>query len=143
MPESTVTLHRGFCTNQGTTGVLTTPGFTCFTLELPWRGNHPNISCIPAGRYVCRLAESPRFGRVFHVCDVPDRTHILIHPGNFAGDVTLDYRSDVAGCILLGRRLGYLYGQRAVIVSRTTVRRFMGFMEGQGLSTFTLDITED
>jgi len=39
--------------DQGTEGILTVPelGFACFTLELPWRGNRPNVSCIPPGTY--------------------------------------------------------------------------------------------
>lgn len=105
-------------------------GFACFSLELPWRGNAPCVSCIPCGAYTCVVAQSPRFGRVYHIQAVPDRTHILLHSGNLAGDVSLGLRTHVEGCILLGSRRGTLAGQRAVLVSRATVRRFMAATSG-------------
>jgi len=127
MPDRTVILRRSVSTDQGTEGELCVPelGVQCYTLELPWRDNAPNISCIPCGEYDCEIVNSPRFHRVYHVRDVPGRSHVLIHSGNFAGDTSKGLRSDVAGCILLGSRLGYLYDQRAILVSRTTVRRVM------------------
>lgn len=128
MTELTAILRRSVSTDQGTEGELTIPdlGWRCFTLELPWRDNAPGISCIPCGEYDCGIVDSPKFHRVYHVRAVPGRSHVLIHPGNFAGDTSKGLRSDVAGCILLGSKLGVLCDQRAVLVSRATVRRFMG-----------------
>jgi hypothetical protein len=137
-----ITLPRTNFTEAGTEGVFCAPGFACFSLELPWRNNLPNISCIPVGEYQCGIVNSPRFGRVFQVFDVPDRTHVLLHRGNFAGDTAQGLRSDVAGCVLLGRRLGFLHGQRAILTSRITVRRFMAAMDEQGITNFTLKIRE-
>lgn len=65
-------------------------------LEPPWRNNKTDLSCIPAGKYLCRIQLSPRYGRVYHVLDVPERTHILLHAGNFP--------SDTKGCLLIGRQ---------------------------------------
>lgn len=65
-----------------------------FTLENPWLANQPNISCIPAGDYVCRRVISPKYGETFEVTDVDGRTHILFHWGN--------YPSNTQGCILVG-----------------------------------------
>ena len=68
--------------------------FECKTLELPWKDNKKEISCIPAGTYQVRKHNSPTFGRCFKVHDVPGRSEILIHKGNF--------NRDTHGCILVG-----------------------------------------
>jgi len=47
------------------------------TLELDDLENRPNISCIPAGEYICKRVNSPKFGDTFEVANVPGRTHIL------------------------------------------------------------------
>jgi len=64
------------------------------TLELPDLGNQKNISCIPEGEYEVHKIYSPKFGKCFHVQDVPGRSEILIHKGN--------YNKDTRGCILVG-----------------------------------------
>lgn len=112
-------------------------GFSCFTLELPWRDNRPNISCIPSGVYSSVVRQSPRFGQVYHVQNVPQRSFILMHRGNVAGDTSRGFRSNVEGCILLGAKRGVLYSQRAVLASRMTVRRFMKALDGR---PFTLQL---
>ena len=68
--------------------------FECRTLELPARNNSRNISSIPAGEYLAKKVQSPTYGHVFEVLNVPGRSHILIHAGNFY--------SDTQGCILVG-----------------------------------------
>ncbi len=65
-----------------------------YTLELPDLGNQQNISCIPEGEYEVHRIYSPRFGKCFHIQDVPGRSEILIHKGN--------YNKDTHGCILVG-----------------------------------------
>lgn len=139
--ESTVQLLRIRRNDQGTIGILSTPyGFSCYTLELPWRYNQKNISCIPAGEYITKIRFSPKYGKVYHVQDVPNRTFILIHSGNWAGDVDKGYRTHVNGCIILGAQRGLLDGQIAVLNSRITVRRFMSHMND---NDFTLNIIEN
>lgn len=129
--------------DQGTEGVLSLPcvGFACFSLELPWRDNRVDISCIPAGTYRGGPVHSPRFGRVYGLHEVPGRTHILLHAGNLAGDVALGLESDVAGCILLGARRGILHGQRAVLASRRTVSRFQAALGGRPILLKITDAT--
>lgn len=82
----------------------------CKTLELPWRDNQKGISCIPAGEYKLSPYPSSRFGEVYIVNDVPNRTGILIHTGNTA--------DDIQGCILVGDSYGKLNGKKAVLNSR-------------------------
>lgn len=138
--EYTVNLLRIRRNDQGTTGILTTPfGFQCYTLELPWRNNQKNISCIPPGEYVTKFKTSPKYGKVYHVQDVPNRTFILIHSGNWAGDVKKGYRTHVNGCILLGLKKGLLDGQVAVLNSRLAVSRFVRHMKNVD---FILNIIE-
>jgi len=55
----------------------------CVTLELPWRNNQQEVSCVPPGRYQVVIAPSVRFQRLMpRVLDVPGRSGILFHPGN-------------------------------------------------------------
>lgn len=65
------------------------------TLELPWLGNEPFVSCIPEGTYRYEVRVSPRLGRdVVWILDVEGRSLIQIHPGNFT--------YQIEGCILPG-----------------------------------------
>lgn len=67
------------------------------SLELPWLDNQRNISCIPKGIYKARKHKSPKFGECLWLQDVPNRSEILIHKGNFY--------DDVLGCIVIGTDL--------------------------------------
>jgi len=115
--------------DQGTEGLLVSGDFHCRTLELPWRGNRRQISCIPPGTYNVEIRLSNKYGRIYWVRNVPNRSYILIHSGNFAGDTSKGYKTHVMGCILLGKKSGYLGGQVAVLNSRITVRAFMEYMD--------------
>ena len=64
----------------------------CYTIELPWVANRRNISCIPSGIYRYEVSISPSFGKIVKLLNVPRRSHILIHVGN--------YQKDTKGCIL-------------------------------------------
>lgn len=70
---------------QGTHGVLSAGDqFICYTIELPWLHNWPQVSCIPEGRYPVQKRYSTRFQWHLHLTDVPGRDLILIHPANHA-----------------------------------------------------------
>lgn len=135
----TLFLQRGATSNDGTFGQLWLPdGWRCFTLELPWRGNMATKSCIPPGTYLCSLVSSPKFGIVYCVHNVPNRSFILIHAGNWAGDVDCGRRSDVQGCILVGRDCGTMQGQPALLSSGNALTEFMCHLNGDD---FILDIS--
>lgn len=68
--------------------------YSCKTLELSDKDNKTNVSCIPRGTYLVKRYYSNRFGRAFMLKDVPKRTNIAIHIGNFY--------SDIRGCIIVG-----------------------------------------
>lgn len=71
--------------------------FNCYTLELPWLDNAKRISCIPKGVYNVEKRQSTKYKHHFHVLDVPNRSYILIHQGN--------YNWHTKGCILVGATL--------------------------------------
>jgi hypothetical protein len=82
-------------TEKPTTGRLLIGEVSVMTLELPWLDNQPNVSCIPEGTYRTVLAFSNRYGKIMpRILGVPDRSGILIHPGNTPHDTN--------GCILVG-----------------------------------------
>ena len=72
--------------------------FIAHTLELAWRDNEKSVSCIPSGEYECRVRLARESGSRDYVHllvqDVPNRSYILFHRGN--------YPSDSRGCILTG-----------------------------------------
>ena len=120
-----VTIIRTRRSDHGTEGVLIFNDFICYTLELPWRENIRNLSCIPTGEYDVKIRISPKYGRIYWVMEVDGRTYILMHSGNWAGNVEKGLNTHTNGCILLGEKRGYLAGQRAVLLSRRAIRKFM------------------
>lgn len=114
-----VTLKRIAFSDEGTRGVLEIEGFnqTFATMELPWRDNKTAVSCIPEGTYNCVWGKSEKFGMCYHITKVPNRSSILFHNGNWAGDHSKGLRSESLGCVLIGLRHGILIGQRAVLGS--------------------------
>ena len=93
--------------------------FDCFTLELPWLENKRRESCIPPGSYRAIKHQSPRFGATLWLQDVPGRSEILIHFGN--------YRRDTLGCILPGASLKDIDGDghADVTSSKATMRKLL------------------
>ena len=92
-------LIRDTFTDKSVTGKLYCNGeFIAHTLELPWRDNEKSVSCIPKGIYKCSIRyrnQSAMYDYVhLLVEDVPNRSYILFHRGNFP--------SDTKGCILTG-----------------------------------------
>lgn len=126
-----VKLLRFETSNQGTFGILLINNqFFCYTLELPNKGNKPNISCIPADTYGVKWTYSPAFKRrMYLITNVKERSGIRIHSANFAGDAKKGYKKQLYGCIALGCKIGKLGNQKAVLVSRPTVRKFENLMK--------------
>jgi hypothetical protein len=124
--------------DQGSFGRIWARGLTLFSGELPWRDNAPNVSCVPARRYRVAWTFSPRFRRYMYLLlDTAPRAGVRAHAANLMGDVALGYRAQLNGCIALGERLGWLAGQKAVLLSAPAVRRFESHM---GHAPFTLEI---
>lgn len=136
-----VHLLRNPSTDEGTPGVLVSgTGFLCRTIECPNRGNTQDLSCIPRGIYKANIIHSNKYGTVYEVKDVLNRTKILIHWGNWAGDVLKGYRTDSKGCILLGDRFMHIFNQNAVAKSKSTYKRFMKHMDNKPFKLIIEDI---
>lgn len=110
--RSEVWLEREGSGPWGTFGRLQIGDWRCCTLEPAWKGNARSISCIPGGTYTMRQRQSPvvertsngRFPRGWEVCDVPERSYIMVHPGNWVRNTD--------GCILVGRSHEVIRDQR-------------------------------
>lgn len=110
--------------DTGTLGILKVDKrLFCVTLEPEDWANMPSRSSIPAQQYLCKRVTRPRFGETFEVINVPERSDILFHAGNIV--------EHTAGCILLGKHVGKLRGQRAILNSGATFLRFMAEMVGE------------
>lgn len=88
-------------------------------LELPYKRNRRRVSSIPVGEYEAVKHVSPRFGECLWLQDVPNRSEILVHRGN--------YHSDILGCILIGEDYSDINkdGYLDVIRSRKAMNRLM------------------
>jgi len=106
----TIILKRISQTTEATHGVLIYNGSPiCVTLELPWKDNMLNVSCIPEGTYGCKAHLD---GRKIRLIYVSGRTNIQIHIGN--------YTEDIQGCILVGSSFDcsnrpYIYNSKAAM----------------------------
>lgn len=93
-------------------GRLTFKEFECFTLELPDLDNQVNISCIPDGLHPARKRFSP--GKkiwVVEYLDIPNRTYIQMHPGNFT--------RQILGCQAIGDGIKWLDGDSILDVTNS------------------------
>lgn len=102
--------------------------FDCYTLELPWKDNERNISRIPAGEYFAAKHKSPKFGDTIWIQNVPNRSEILIHKGN--------YKKDTLGCILVGQDLVDIDGDgyKDVTNSSKTIEKLLTLLNKEILT---------
>lgn len=70
----------------------------CYTIELPWKNNELQCSCIPEGRYRLKRRYSERFGFHLLLGGVAGRSLILVHPAN-------DALKELRGCLAPVSRL--------------------------------------
>jgi Family of unknown function (DUF5675) len=137
-----LTLQRTETGDEGTFGRLTgRVGETEIdykTMELPWRDNAADVSCIPAGTYRCIWNMSNRFQRLMYLVEgVLNRAGIRFHAANFAGWLAKGLKCDLNGCIALGKEIAPMAGQKALWKSREAMREFEALMAGR---PFTLQI---
>lgn len=133
-----VTITRTETDSSGTFGKLSTDsGFECYTGELPSKDNASNVSCIPSGTYQAAMRDSKKHGKCYGIENVPKRTDVEIHAGNFCGDVSQGLKTDVLGCVILGRAIGEIGNQKALLSSRDALQAFQNDLSGEA---FTLTI---
>jgi len=127
-----VKLQRTVQTDDFTFGEFITDDgdVLCKTIELPWKDNQHGISCIPAGHYTAKRRFSPKHGYdLFGIENVPDRSDIEIHIGNFP--------KDSLGCVLVGATTAL--NPPMVTHSTETFRAFMKHFDG--VDEFPLTVT--
>lgn len=135
----TVTITRTPNANQAPGKLVASAGgstFICYSLELPWKDNKRNISCIPTGTYKAIWVYSASRGRYLYQLEkVTGRSSIQIHWGNYAAGKQVD----IEGCILLGSAMTDINGDRIpdITNSKVTVQAFERFMNKK---SFTLII---
>lgn len=107
-----VLLQRAWEDGRATLGMITIideQHDPIYTLENPLRKTKED-SRIPAGEYMCSPYSGNKFKNVYIVRDVPDRSGILFHWGN--------YETDTTGCILVGQGSMMLGKKPAITASR-------------------------
>jgi hypothetical protein len=108
----------------------------CCTVERPWLNNANDISCVPAGSYLCHRYFSPKHQRdVFMLGDVPGRTNIEIHIANLP--------TELLGCIALGLHFGEVTNKRGdhghgVLESEPAFDAFMALLAGEQVCRLTI-----
>lgn len=113
-------------------GRLIVDGEMFVTIERPWLHNRRNASCIPKGRYPATYlprSSSGKFRNIYWLNHVPMRSGILIHVGNVV--------AQSHGCILIGKRIGSIGGERAVLNSRTAMHELISLLDRK---SFTLHV---
>lgn len=114
--------------------------FACRTLELPNLKNQSKISCIPEGVYFVEKHVSPSQGLCYSIPNVPFRSHILIHKGNYVGSANpTTGKPDILGCVLVGNGIKDITGDGIpeITGSSVTLKKLLSLA-----SEFNLTITK-
>lgn len=129
-----VTITRDTPLSDCILGVVDVRGSTFYSLELPWRNNRKNFSCIPVGEYICKFREKTGTHKnVYEITGVSGRKNILIHAGN--------YPRESRGCILLG--IGRITtGSGMVTQSRMAIRDFNNLMDKKDFLLVIKEVTK-
>lgn len=124
-----VTITRTETGPNGTFGNLATDsGFQCYFVECPWADNKVGESCIfpkpgDEAKYECEIVDSPKYGKVYGIKEVPGRDNVLLHAANWS--------RQLKGCVALGRAIGEVMGNRGVMSSHDAIAGFMADMENK------------
>ena len=131
----TITILRSYFSG-GTNGRLYINGaFQCYTIELPWLNNKPQVSCIPEGEYFLEKRYAPHLGRHLLVTHVPGRELILVHAAN-------DALQELKGCIAPVTSLLNIPGQGSQS-RRALIKIYALILPALGKETVTLIIKKD
>lgn len=136
-PKTVILLHREYKDNSETLGYLYVVrgkeilGSFC-TVERPWLNNKRNVSCIPTGRYVCHKRNATNAIKYQHILleDVPDRSGIAIHKGN--------YVRNSEGCILVNNSFSDIDSDNIIdgANSKIAFDKFMSLIPDGNLEIF-------
>jgi Family of unknown function (DUF5675) len=127
-----IVLQRLTTSSEGTFGTLLVNGRPYYvTLELPWKNNQKDVSCIPPGEYKATRMFSEKFKKVLFVLhNVPGRDLIEFHIGNKVENTN--------GCILLGSEFSKT--EYAIVDSKVSFDDFMIRMPAEGFTVLIKDV---
>ena len=132
--ETKLTIVRVSSLDEGTFGVMLFDGKPfAVTGERPWRDNQKSVSCIPTGMYLCKRYKSEKYPDTFEIMNVPNRTYVLFHQGNFPLE-------DSEGCVLVAEKFNEVDGKVAVLESKHGFEEFKRNLKD--VCTFMLQIIE-
>lgn len=96
---------------------------TFSTLELPFRNNERQKSCILSAFYTVEPRTSPKYGKHLLVIGTAPREMILLHHGNYPGDTE--------GCVLIGTDFGDIDkdGRLEITSSRQAMRKLVELVD--------------
>ena len=140
-PKAKVTISRQYQDKQ-VLGTLYIDGVPfCKTLELPWKDNKSNISCVPKGVYNVAMSYwTSKKKSTYLLAKVPGRGGIRIHSGNYSGSINPKTgRPDIQGCILLGNSFGDINKDGIVEILNSTIT-MKAFEDKMKKLPFTLEI---
>lgn len=106
------------------------------TLELPDLDNQRRISCIPEGKYIFTKEIHAKFGKVLRLKDVPERSGVLVHKGNYSGSLNpRTSNPDTLGCILTGSGFADIDGDglRDIVNSTNTLNKLFDLLPDKGV----------
>lgn len=124
----------------GTFGTIELPsGLTLFTVERPWLGNKPFVSCVPTGQYGLKRRRSPKVKMItdgrwetgFEITNVHGRSLVMLHPANWPDELN--------GCVGVGMAYGILNGRLGVERSQDAFDLLMMNLQDD---FYTLTITD-
>jgi len=102
------------------------------TIELPWLNNIPFISCVPSGTYKAKKVFSSTFGWCIQILNVPNRTNILLHYGNFY--------TNTKGCILVGKSFANINNDSQIDISnsRQVIKQLASYFKPNQIFNITI-----
>jgi hypothetical protein len=126
MTEITINRRRRYSRSIGSE-LLVNGKLVCHALELPWRWNQKNISCIPSGVYKCIWRYDRDRVQLENIhCPGGFRTEIQIHTGNKP--------SDILGCIIVGTTITPNYVHHSKDAMKLLVEAMFPGQYGPGYS---------
>ena len=101
------------------------------TLELPWKANFKNASCIPLGEYTLAITHSTRFQKMLpQVLNVPGRDGIRMHAANKV--------SELHGCIAIVTSLSIAGGEVIGVMSQQMLKDVMLIIDHYKIHTLMI-----
>jgi len=134
-----IIVNRNYTAKQTPGRILVMDGviekFKAYSLELVNLNNMPNVSCVLEGRYKAFRYVHPKKGKSFVLQDVPDRSDVMWHAGNYASGSHLD----TEGCTLPGRYFQDINadGNIDICDSRNTMDKLYNMMPDEFYITYT------